>query len=266
MPMPIPLRERLYQTDAVILTRRDLNEADRILTIYTPHRGRYSVIAKGMRRPASRLGPHLELLARARLMLSKGRDLDVVTGAETLKPHLRLRTDLDAYGHACHAVELLLRLTEERQENEAVFDLLTGTLRLLDDGVDPFAVTRHFELGLFTLLGFKPELYRCLGCEEPLEAVPNALSSRLGGMLCPRCRSIDAGAFPLSVNAQKYLRALDRSGLAAVARLTVTPDLRNELEGAFAGYVRHIAERDIQSLKVWHSLRDSLPVPQSSTK
>ena len=257
--MSIPLRERLYQTEAVILSRRDLNEADRILTIYTPHRGRYSVIAKGMRRTGSKLGPHLELLARTRLMMAKGRDLDVVTGAETLEPHLRLRTDLDAYGHACHIAELLLRLTEERQENEAAYELLVGSLSLLDDGVDLFAVTRHFELALLTLLGFKPELYRCLNCEEPLAAVPNAFSSRLGGMVCPRCRSVDAGAFPLSVNAQKYLRLLDRSGLTAVARLSATDDLRNELEGAMAGYVRHIAERDLQSLKVWHALRDTSP-------
>lgn len=258
--MTVPLRERLYQTEAIILRRLDLNEADRILTIFTPNRGKFNVIAKGARRPTSRMGPHLELLARTRLQLAKGRDLDVVSGAETIQPHQRLHTDLDAYAHACHFVEMLLRMTEERQENEAVFTLLSSSLQLLDDGIDPFAVTRHFELVLLTLLGFKPELYRCLNCEEPLTAERNALSHRMGGMLCPRCVGVDAGAFPLSINAQKYLRTLERSGLATAARLPVDAGLRNELEGALAGYIRFHAERDLQSLRVWHAMDDASPV------
>ncbi len=257
--MSVPLRERLYQSEAIILRRLDLNEADRILTVFTPNRGKFNVIAKGARKPTSRMGPHLQLLARTRLMLAKGRDLDVISGAETIQPHQRLHTDLDAYGHACHYAEMFLRMTEERQENEAAFDLLASSLQLLDDGIDPFAVTRHFELVLLTLLGFKPELYRCLGCETDLAAERNALSHRLGGMLCPRCTGDDAGAFPLSINAQKYLRTLDRSGLAAAVRLPIDPSLRNELEGALSGYIRYYAERDLQSLRVWHAMDDASP-------
>lgn len=252
--MSVPLNERLYRTEAVVLSRMDYGEADRILTVYTPHRGKLRVIAKGVRRPNSRLGPHLEYFTRCQLMLARGRELDTVTGAETLDYHRRLRTDLDAYGHASHMVELLLRLTEDREENEAAYSLLTASLRLLDDRVDAFAVTRHFELALLGLLGYKPELYRCVACAEDLTAVPNALSNRQGGLLCPLCQGTDGSSFPLSVNAQKYLRTLDRHGLGAAAKLRLDADLRNELEGAVGGYLRHLAERDLVSLKVWHSL------------
>lgn len=256
--MSVPLRERLYQTEAIVLRRLDLNEADRILTVYTPARGKYSVIAKGVRRPSSRMGAHVELLSRTTLSLAKGRDLDVVSGAQLLQSHQRLHTDLDAFSHACYFVELLLRMTEERQENRAIYDLLTNSLQVLDDGIDPFSVTRHFELVLLSLLGYKPELYRCLGCSNELVAERNALSNRMGGMLCPRCVGSYAGAFPLSVNAQKYLRALDRAGLASVVRLPLDAGMRNELEGALTGYIRFHSERDLQSLKVWHAL-EQLP-------
>lgn len=257
--MSVPLNERLYRTEAVVLSRMDYGEADRILTVYTPQRGKLRLIAKGVRRPNSRLGPHLEYFTRCQLMLAKGRELDTVTGAETIDAHRRLRTDLDAFGHASHMVELLLRLTEDRQENEGAFSLLSGSLQLLDDGVDAFNVTRHFELALLTLLGYKPELYRCIACASDLTAVPNALSNRQGGLLCPQCRGSDGAAFPLSVNAQKYLRTLDRSGLATAARLRLDADLRNELEGALGGYLRHLAERDLVSLKVWHTLAQGEP-------
>lgn len=254
--MSLSLRERIYRTDAVVLSRMEYGEADRILTVYTPRLGKLRVIAKGARKPTSRLLPHLEYFTRTRLMLAKGRELDVVTGAETIDPHLALREDLDAYGHASHCVELLLRLTEDRQENEAAYDLLVNTLRLLADGVDPFAVTRHFELALLTLFGFKPELYRCVSCQGEIQAVPNAFSHRLGGVLCQLCRPNDVGAPTLSINAQKYLRTLDRTGLAAAVRLPVDAQLRAELEGALGAYLRHVAERDFHSLRVWHEMTD----------
>ncbi len=77
---PMPLKERLYRTEAVVLSRMAFGEADRILTIFTPRHGKLRVIAKGVRRPTSRLGPHLEYFAKTSLMLARGRDLDVVQG------------------------------------------------------------------------------------------------------------------------------------------------------------------------------------------
>ena len=259
MTAAVPLQERLYRTEAIVLGRMDYGEADRILTVYTPQRGKLRVIAKGVRRPLSRLGPHLEYFTRCQLMVARGRELDTVTGAETLDAFLPLRADLDAFGHASHMAEVLDRLTQDRQESQAAYDLLAGSLRLLADAVDPFAVTRHYELALLTLLGFKPELYRCVSCHGEVTAVANAFSPRLGGVLCPVCRTADAGARVLSLNAQKYLRTLDRHGLAAAARLPLDLGLRAELEGAMGDQLRHLVERDLASLKVWHALRDAAP-------
>ncbi|MGH2531603.1 MAG: DNA repair protein RecO [Thermomicrobiales bacterium] len=249
------LQDRLYRTEAIVLSRTDFGEADRIFSVFTATRGKLRLIGKGVRRPTSRLGPHLEYFSRCALMLAKGRDLDVVTGAETLDPHLPLRTDLDAFGHASHMAELVNRLTEERQESQALYDLLSRSLRLLCDEVDPFAVTRHFELALLAILGFRPEIYRCVGCEGGIEATANPLSPRLGGLLCERCRTRDTTASLLSINAQKYLRTLDRQGLAAAVRLRLDRSLRQELEDALGSYLRHVTERELTSLRIWHQLQ-----------
>jgi DNA repair protein RecO (recombination protein O) len=255
------LKDRLYRTEAIVLGRTDYGEADRILTLYTPKLGKLRVIAKGVRRPNSRLGPHLEYFSRCQLMLAKGRELDVVTSAETIDGHLALRSNLDALGHASHMAELLNRLTEDRQEQEAAFDLLAQSLKLLCDGIDPYVVTRHYELALTKLLGYRPELYSCVGCQRKIEAEPNALSPRLGGLLCQDCLGLDAGARRLSVNAQKFLRVLDRDGLGAALRLKLNAELLREVEFALGSYLRHIAERDLTSLQIWRQLRDYQPVP-----
>ena len=251
--------DRLYRCDAIVLARMDFGEADRILTLYSRQHGKLRVIAKGARRPLSRLGPHLEYFSRSKLMLAKGRELDVVTGAETEDAHLAIRDDLDAFGHASHMVEILARLTEDRQENVAVFDLLASSLRLLADGVDAFHVTRHYELALLTLLGYRPELYGCIECRTALSQAPHQFAVGMGGFLCEGCRGHVTGARTVSVDAQKYLRVVDRGGLGATIRLRVDGPLRDEVEGLLGGYLRHIAERDLGSLRVLREMLDGAP-------
>jgi DNA repair protein RecO (recombination protein O) len=248
--------DRLYRCEAIVLARMDLGEADRILTVYSRQHGKLRVIAKGARRPLSRLGPHLEYFGRSQLMLAKGRELDVVTGAETIDAHLGIRHELDTFGYASHMVEILSRLTEDRQENQAVFDLLASSLRLLADGVDPYHITRHYEVALLTLLGFRPELYRCIECRTALAAAPHHFAVAQGGFQCTACRGRQPSPRLVSIEAQKYLRALDRGGLTATVQLRVAEPLREELEGVLSAYLRHFAERDLGSLRVLREMRD----------
>jgi DNA repair protein RecO (recombination protein O) len=249
--------DRLYRCEAIVLGRMDLGEADRILTVYSRQHGKLRVIAKGARLPLSRLGPHLEYFSRSQLMLARGRELDVVTGAETEDAHLALRDDLDAFGHASHMAEILTRLTEDRQQNEAVYDLLARSLRLLADGIDAFHVARHYELALLALLGFRPELHACVECRSPLNQAPHKFAVGRGGLLCEACQNREPGAPMVSVDAQKYLRALHRGGLSATARLTIDSSLRNELEGLVSAYLRHVSERELGSLRVLRELREA---------
>lgn len=248
--MELSLRNRLYCTEAIVLNRQNYGEADRIFVLYTPSRGRMSVIAKGIRRPKSRFGSYLDYFARVSLDLAKGRELDVVTGVSAIDPHERLRTDTESYGYAAYFAELTRHLTQDRQENRPLYDLLASSLALVSEGVDPWPVARHFELGILTLLGYRPELFRCVNCTRELEAVPNSFSSQLGGMLCPSCRLADPAAISLSIDAQKYLRTLARSGLTSVIRLSVPEPVRNEVAHAVASYLRFVAERDFSSLRV----------------
>ena len=128
------MSSRAVKTEAVVLRSMRYGEADRILHLYTPHRGRVSAIAKGVRRARSRFGGRLEPFFRLHIELHEGRgELLTVTGAQTIDGHARLRGDaraLDAAARACDAVG---RLFETSEPHPGVFNLLCRQLALLDE-------------------------------------------------------------------------------------------------------------------------------------
>jgi DNA repair protein RecO (recombination protein O) len=258
-------REKLYRSEAIVLSRLDYGEADRILVVLTPNRGKLDVIAKGARKAQSRLGPQLDYFARVNLELARGRELDVVRSVESIDRFPYLRENLDAFGHASYFVELVKNLTQPREEHRAVYDLLARSLVLLNEKVEPWVIARHFEVALLTALGYRPELFQCVNCKQPIQAEVNAFSADLGGLLCSRCRNEDPASVPLSVNAQKYLRLLEREGLAAVARIKPNPANKMEIQQVTSQYVRHVAEREFHSLRVLGALQQATLEPSPGT-
>ena len=194
------------KTEAVVLRSLRFGEADRILHLYTPRRGRIGAIAKGVRRTRSRFGGRLEPFFRLELMLHEGRsELLTVTGAQTIDGHPRLRDDavaLDTAARACDAVGRLFDTTEPHPD---VYNLLCNELTLLDaraggDGFAGHANQLAFRLKLLLAAGFAPQLASCASCGEREHL--SGFSGAAGGVVCPAC---EAGSFPLDEAAHEFL-------------------------------------------------------------
>jgi DNA repair protein RecO (recombination protein O) len=250
-------RDRSYRTPSIVLQHRDFGEADRIYVLFTLAEGRTSAVARGVRKSGSKLGSHLDYFSELDLELARGRDLEVITGSTIMDQHPNLRTSLDAYGHAAHVIELVRDLTQEHQENAQVYRLLASSLSLLNDGVEPWHVARHFELGFLIATGYQPSILTCAQCRRDLLAEPNAWSTELGGLLCPDCRHTDRRATVLSINAQKYLRLLAREGLAGAVRIEPPDAVKHEVSQALLTSLRSVGERDFASLRVLGSMQGS---------
>lgn len=260
-------RERLYRADVIVLRRLNYGETDRIYTVLSERQGKFSIIAKGVRRPTSKIGAHLELLSLSRLLLARGRDLDVVSGAETLTSHHRLRNDLSAFGAASHCAEITDRFLAERDAHRRVFTTLGEVLARLDRAEPPETITRWYEFFLLEEMGVRPELFRCVVCDRPVEEQANTFSSRLGGVLCRDHSVQDPSATVLSVAAQKVLRRLSRGTLESVIGLKVRNETDTELQQALATFLKTQLDRDLTSQAVSRRVEETLPVyDQRSTK
>ena len=122
-----------FKTEAIVLRSIRYGEADRVLHLYTPDRGRLGAVAKGVRRVKSRLGGRLEPLSRVRLVLHQGRgELCTVSQADTVRPHSALRERRGSLERATQACEAVLRLLDSAEPNPPAYNLLCNELALLD--------------------------------------------------------------------------------------------------------------------------------------
>ena len=238
---------RVYQTEAIIIKRTKLGEADRILTLYTPDLGKLRAVAKGTRRPKSKLGGHVELLTHSQLMLARGRNLDIITQAQTINNFLPLKDNLERLSYGLYISELVDSFTADRIENRRLFDLLLDTLHQLSQAKDGAPVLRYFELHLLERLGYRPQLQQCASCSAPLQPATNSFSSSQGGVLCHDCGYQEPIARPLSLNALKVLRLWQNCDYAAASRVRIKSGLSSELEQVMREYIKYLLERQLKS-------------------
>jgi DNA repair protein RecO (recombination protein O) len=249
---------RTYQTEAIILKRIKLGEADRILTLYTPDLGKLKAVAKGTRRPKSKLGGHVELLTHSKLMLARGRNLDIITQAQTIDNFLPLKDNLERISYGLYIAELVDSFTAEHIENRSLFDLLLNTLHQLSQAKDGDTILRYFELRLLDCLGYRPQLQQCTECNSPLQPQTNFFSSSHGGVLCHDCGYHEPMARPLSLNALKVLRLWQNCDYATAGRVKINSELSTELEQVMREYIKYLLERQLKSTAWLDKLKRSI--------
>ncbi len=251
--MPAPRR---YATDAIVLSRFDLGEADRVLTLITPEFGKLKAIAKGIRRPTSRLGGSLEPFAELNIALARGRTFDVVTEVRVGHAWLRLRDSLESAATAWYLAEMADRSLEERHEARALYALLRRAYELLDAGMAPGRVARWYEMHLADELGQRPEVDRCVECDRTLEATETfRWVPPLGGVICRRCPGPPSERTALSLDALKLLKAYQRLDIEAIAALRISALVEAEVEAAMRDFMRIALERDPRSLAFLDEVR-----------
>lgn len=150
---------RTYKIEGIVLKRRNLGEADRILTVLSKELGKISIRAPGVRRIPSRRSAHVELLNFSKLTLyrSSRSFMPLLTEAQTLEDFSSIKDNLQKIGYAYYLCELINGLCPDNQENRSVFFHLKSTLFALNQTSDAYALVKRFEKNLLSTLGFWSE-------------------------------------------------------------------------------------------------------------
>lgn len=247
--------ERLYRSEAIVLRHQNLGEADRIVTLLTPQRGKLKAIAKGVRKPLSRKAGHLELFTRIHVMMARGRDLDLISQVESVETYLPLRDDLLKASYAAYFAELADAFVGEGDENRAIYNLLAAGLGWICEAEDLLLAARYYELATLAQAGFQPELRRCAIGGEDITAQDQYFSVADGGVVCPHCGEDNPRARALSLGTLKVLRYMQSRDYQTVTHLKLRAPVQRELEAVLLRALTYNLERRLKSTNFIRRLR-----------
>ena len=145
---------RSFKTEGIVIKRRNFQEADRIITVFSKRNGKISIKAAGVRKITSRRSPHIELLNHSIFNLHQGKSLATLTEVESINNFSNLKNSLEKIGVAYYVCELVDGLCAENQENTQIFELLENILKRISIEENYEDLIYEFELELLRLLGF----------------------------------------------------------------------------------------------------------------
>lgn len=233
----------LYRDEGIVLKTIKLGEADRIVTVFTRLNGKVRAVAKGIRKTKSRFGGRLEPFSRVDLMLYKGKgSLDTITSADILMSFDEIRADYDRLTAGAAVVELVEKITEERERSFPTYALLLAGLEALAseraDNVVP-----AFLVKLLSVSGYHPQLQVCVTCGSGGELA--GFSAAAGGALCDSCGRADRGAQRLGADRLVLLARLLASDFGCPSGREASRDVT----AALKTYAEYHLERPLKSLR-----------------
>ena len=206
-----------YHARAIVLRVRNIGETDRVMTLLSDERGKFDATARGARRPKGKLAAVSQPFVRARFLLAKGRSIDIATQAEIENAHQHIAGDLLKVAWATYCCELSGFLPEHLPESE-LFDLLAATLEDFNSAAQNRIeiIGRWFEARYLALLGYAPQIGRCVSCDKKIVVAADDMAQKLlfsptlGGTLCNSCAANDANRLTVNVQALRLFHQLMR--------------------------------------------------------
>jgi DNA repair protein RecO (recombination protein O) len=236
------------QVNGIILVRKDIGEADRLLLMYTKELGKIRVIAKGSRKIKSRLASHIEPFTIGQFQIVNGKTFYILTGAERKSYFNNQTDDLELYKEASYLCELVELSFHDEESNTKIFDELRDCLQLMADRTSPTRqfIISYFELKLLAELGYKPNFRVCKKCQKEIQEVDTYIGG-FEGVVCPDCKHRE---HTISKNTLKILKLMQEKELCALLSINGIEGYEAELQGIIRPYLLDILPREPRSLEI----------------
>lgn len=151
-------------TSAIVLSRINFGESDKIITVITPDFGNISLLARGVRKVKSKLAGGIELFSVSNISFIRGRN-DMSTLVSTrLQTHFHhVVTDIDRTMIGYDILKILKNSTKESSDPDYYRLLLQALTYLNDKDIDGLLTKCWFMARLTQLEGRSPNLENPIG-------------------------------------------------------------------------------------------------------
>lgn len=242
-----------YKTDAIVLRKYPLGERDQIVVLLSPTHGKIRGVAKGAKKTTGQFAGKVEISYHLSLLMAEGRNLDIISQVEILDSFKNIRTDLHKMAYTLYILELLDKAIPEPEPHYQLFSLLYSTLLNIEKSSGLSLLLLSFELKLITLLGYYPEIKKCVNCGLPPVKLQR-FSVNIGGLLCHRCFSRDHHAFSISPQGIELIENSIALPLETIAGTTARPGLIATITPITRQYIIEKFGHDLKSRKFLEEL------------
>ncbi len=240
--------------EGIVLRTSDYGEANKILTIYTRELGKFAAVARGAKKPKSRLASVSQPFTYGYFVATTGRKgLGTIHQGEIIDVFRTIKEDLFLTGYASYCAELLDKSTEERERNPFLFEVFYQTIKYLDEEYDPQIIKNIFEMKMLPVLGYRPVLDRCVLCRRKDGSF--VFSVREGGILCPECAEKDPYHLKVSQAVIRLLRLFYFFDLSRLGTINVKNQTKKELELCISNYYDEYSGLYLKSKKFLEQLK-----------
>ena len=239
------MTQQQYVTEALILSVRDMGEADRLAVVFSREHGKLSAAAYGARRPRSRLAGSVQSFSLVEVSLMPGRNLETIGQCEVKRSFRELREDITLMTYAAFLTELVSELWPDRSSEPSAYDVLLGSFTLLLER-NPRLVSLAGAWQLLALAGFHPEYERCVTCGQVL-ALPAFFDACAGGGVCPACEHSELQ--PLDDAVCGFVDKLLNVNWKQPPQFKVTGATLLQAEKMLIEFIAHRIERPLKSVR-----------------
>ncbi|MEW9049591.1 MAG: DNA repair protein RecO [Neobacillus sp.] len=242
----------LQKCEGIVIRSTDYGETNKIVTLYTREWGKIGVMARGAKKPNSRLSSITQLFTHGYFLVQRGSGLGTVQQGETITSLRSIGEDIFLTAYASYIVELTDKCTEEKKPNPFHFELLFQTLNYLNEGYDPDVMMNIYEMKMLNVMGLYPVLNQCSVCGSTDGHF--SFSIREGGFICHRCLNKDPYHFKLSPAAVKLLRVFYFFDLSRLGNISIKDETKAELKKIITAYYEEYSGLHLKTKKFLNSM------------
>ena len=250
-----------FITNAINLKSYSISEADKIIIMYSKEKGLIKGIAKGIKKPSSKLGGRMELLVANKMMLNKGQNLNTICQAEALNTFFNLRNDINKLFYAMYAGEIIVNFGIENDPNSFdIYNLFYTCLEkisLSKTKEETMLNIIKFQLKIMNMTGYSIELENCVKCIKPIDNNQFYFSIEQGGIICANCAENLVKKVKIPYKLTEFLNTLLKEDFNTTTKYDnlVTEKFLNICINLLKKYIEYYSPKKFKTSQILESIK-----------
>lgn len=231
-----------YRTKGFIFKKSDRFEADRLFKIFTSDFGKIEILARAIRKITSKLRAGADIFYLSDIEFIQGKTYKTLTDAIVLEKFARIKKSLKKLKISHKISRVLDNLLKGEEHDENIWQLLDEVFTILNERGHCSMVYYFFLWNFFSILGYKPEVYKCALCQKKLMPYKLYFSDKEGGVICHACSRSAMGLVKINTDVVKILRLILEKDWKILSKIKLAPLSKKTLKDISAGYYSYLLD------------------------